>query len=57
MHRTLAFATGTATLLLVAILFLSGTVPASPALDAVVPWVGFGGAFLLLILAIRSRRS
>ena len=48
---------GAAILALVAGLILAGVVPTSSALQALAPWVGFGGALLLFILAIRSRRT
>jgi|GEM_PF-3130788 len=55
--RLLAFAAGAITLLVVTGLFMSGTLAPSPTLDAWAPWVGFSGAFLLFILAVRSRKS
>ena len=48
---------GAVVLALVAGLVLAGVVPTSSALQALAPWVGFGGALLLFILAIRSRRT
>ena len=48
---------GAAILALVAGLILAGVVPTSSALQTLAPWVGFGGALLLFILAIRSRRT
>ena len=55
--RPLAFAAGAVVLLVVSGLLMSGTLAPSATLDVWAPWVGFGGAFLLFILAVRSRKS
>ena len=54
---TLAFIAGSIALLIVSGLMVSGLLTPTATLDAWAPWVGFGGAFLLFILAVRSRKS
>ena len=48
---------GAVVLALVAGLVLAGVVPVSADVHSLAPWIGFGGALLLFILAIRSRRT
>ena len=57
MSRFALFIAGAVVLLIVAGLVMSGAVSISPDVSTLAPWVGFGGALLLFILAIRSRRS
>ena len=55
--RLLALIGGAAIVLIATLLVLSGLIPAPAGLGAVAPWIGFGGAFLLFIFAIRSRKA
>ena len=57
MSRFALFIVGAVVLLIVAGLVMSGAVSIAPDVSTWAPWVGFGGALLLFILAIRSRRS
>ncbi len=55
--QTLAIITGTMALLIVTAALVGGGLAPTATLDAWAPWVGFGGAFLIFILTVRSRKS
>ena len=57
MSRFALFIAGAVALLIAVVLVMSGAVSLAPDLSTLAPWVGFGGALLLFILAIRSRKS
>ncbi len=55
MSRFTLLLIGAVALLIAVVLVMTGTLPVGATASAWAPWVGFGGAILLFILAIRSR--